>query len=249
MRVPVAVLIILAGLVSSTRGSVAAGVNFSWDACTPEGGVQNKTFACSTNTGTRTMYGSFVLADDQPNFVGVEIRVDISVQTDSLPAWWQFFNAGACRQTALSLNFLFGNDPGTSCTDPWSGQATGGIGAYHTFWTTPQVPGGDGNAAQIVIAAAVPSTTPVPLTANTEYYCFKLVLSNAKTVGTGACGGCSTPVCIVLSQVSAVQNDNSQESLTDPITSNILTWQSASNCAGANAAQNVTWGQIRSVLR
>ncbi len=249
MKAPLAVLIFaVAGLVSLAEPATAAGVNLSWDACTSEGGVQNKTFACNTNAGTRIIYGSFVLAGNQDHFVGVEIKVDISAQTDSLPSWWQFFNVNACRKTALSVAFDFSSDPATSCTDPWSGQGVGGIGAYHTFWTTPQVPSGNANGAQIVIAAAVPSTAPVPLTANTEYYGFKLMLTSVKTTGTGACGGCSTPVCIALSQLSAVQNNGTQEDLTQAVSSNILTWQAASNCAGENAQQNVTWGQIRSLM-
>jgi hypothetical protein len=87
------------------------------------------------------------------------------------------------------------------------------------------------------------------LTAGTEYECFKLVVSNTHTVGSGACDGCSTPVCIVLSQISAVQNDGTQEDLTSPVTSNIVSWQSGETCSGAHIPQNVTWGQIHSVLR
>jgi hypothetical protein len=249
MKTPFTLLLILVGLVCSAQPLRAAGVNFSWDACTSEGGVQNKTFACDTNTGTRIMYGSFVLAADQQNFVGVEIKVDISAQADSLPSWWQFYNSGACRATALSVAFDFSSDPATSCTDPWIGQGVGGLGAYHTFWTTPQVSSGNRNEAQVVIAAAVPSTIPQQLTAGAEYYCFKLMLASTRTTGANACGGCTTPVCVALSEVNAVQNDGNHEALTQPVAASILTWQSAESCPGANAAQNITWGQIRSVLR
>jgi len=249
MKLPLAVLLLLGGVVTAPVASADAGVNLSWDACSPEGGVQSKTFACNTNTGTSMMVGSFILSADQPNFVGAEITIDIQAQSDSLPSWWQFKNAGTCRQGALSLNFSFGSDPNTSCTDPWSGQATGGIGAYLTYWTTPQVQGGNANSAQFKIVAAVPSTVPMQLTGGTEYYCFKLAFTYVKTVGSGACDGCSTPVCIVLSGIRAVQNDGTQEDVTSPIVSNILSWQSGETCSGGNIPQNVTWGQIRSVLK
>ena len=248
MKATLAVLLLLSGLVSAPVVSRAAGINLSWDACSPEGGVQSKAFACDTNSGSSTMVGSFSLSADQPNFVGAEITIDIQAQSDSLPSWWQFKNAGACRQGALSVNFSFSSDPNTDCTDPWGGLATGGMGAYLTYWTTPQVPSGNANGAQVKIVAAVPSTSPIQLTAGTEYYCFKLVVSNVKTVGSGVCSGCSTPVCIVLSQISAVQNDKTQEDLTSPITSNILSWQSGEECSGANIPQNLTWGQIRSLM-
>ncbi len=62
MKPAPALTLILASLVCSAEPAIAAGVNLSWNACTPEGGVQNKTFACNSNTGSRTIYGSFVLA-------------------------------------------------------------------------------------------------------------------------------------------------------------------------------------------
>lgn len=220
----------------------AAGVNLSWDACTSEGGVQNKDFACNTNLGSRTMYGSFILANDQPNFIGAEITIDFHVQSDSLPAWWKFHSASACRNSALSVSFVFGDDPNESCVDPWAGLGSGGIGAY----SMPAEPDADPNTARLKLVAAVPSTNPQQLTAGTEYYCFKVVISSAKTVGSGSCNGCSVPMCILLSRISAVQNNFTQEDLTQAATSNLITWQSATECSGT---QNVTWGQIRSLLR
>jgi uncharacterized membrane protein len=101
------------------------------------------------------------------------------------------------------------------------------------------------NRARVLITGAVPSYSPIALSAGTEYYCFKLVLGSTKTVGTGACAGCSTPVCLVLSEIKAVQSDNSQETLTAPVTANVLTWQSATGCASATKS---TWGQIRALM-
>jgi hypothetical protein len=245
---PALPLALAAALAVVPLPAIAAGVNLSWDACTAEGGVQNKVFACNTNAGSRAIYGSFVLATNQPNFVGVEITVDFHAQADSLPAWWQFFNAGSCRASALSVNFVFSDDPRISCTDPWNDQATGGIGSYFTWWTTPQIPSGNANEARLRIAAAVPSTGPLQLTADTEYYGFKLLVSSTKTVGTGSCTGCSTPICITLSELNAVQSNNNNQDLTQAVVANLVTWQSAESCPAGNAAGNVTWGQVRALL-
>src|SRR4029077_5631493 len=103
-----------------------------------------------------------------------------------------------------------------------------------TYWTTPQVPSGEPSSARVLAIAAVPSTAPIQLTAGTEYYCFKLAISSTKTVGSGACDGCSVPMCILLSKISAVQNDRTQEDLTEPATSNLITWQAASDCPAGN---------------
>jgi len=245
MKPPLILSLVVAGIISLAPAADAAGVNLAWDACTPEGGVQNKSFACNSNSGGRTLYGSFVLANDQPHFVGAEMTIDIVAEHDSLPPWWQFYNPNTCRRFALTVSFSFAIEPNEFCADPWSGQATGGIGAY----STPAQPGGDPNSARLTFVAAVPSTMPMQLSAGTEYYCFKILISSAKTAGTSACGGCDVPVCILLSRISAVQNNGTQEDLVTPVVSSVATWQSAESCPAGSTPENITWGQIRSVLR
>lgn len=238
----VTLLTVLPGQVSG------AGANLAWNACLSEGGTANKSFACTSNTGTNVLYGSFVLAADQPLCTGIEATVEISAAADSLPSWWQLFNFGACRKTSLSTSFDFSNDPGTSCSDMWQGAGIGGVGGYHTYWTTPQVPSGLASQARIRFGAAVPISSPMQLAAGVEYYAFKVLVNNAKSTGASACSGCSTPVCLLLSELNVVQSDGQHEALTQAATSNKVTWQAATNCPGAMAQQNVTWGQIRSIM-
>jgi hypothetical protein len=88
--------------------------------------------------------------------------------------------------------------------------------ATTTYWTNPQVPGANPATAQALLVAAVPASIAQQLSAGMEYYGFKLILSSVKTVGTGACTGCSTPVCITLSQLKVVASDNSAHVLADP---------------------------------
>jgi hypothetical protein len=235
--------LLLAGL---TDPAVAAGVNLSWDACTADGGVQNKIFACNTNAGSSSLFGSFVLSSDMANVIGIEAKVDITAQADSLPAWWRFQGPNACRS---GLSTAFGFDAESSnCTDTFQSGATGAVAAYHTYWTTPQVPGGNLATAQALLVAAVPASIAQDLTAGPEYFGFRLILSSIKTVGSGACTGCSTPVCITLSQIKVVASDNSAQVIADPLVASTATWQSAEQCPGAFAAQNVTWGQVRSLM-
>ena len=226
----------------------AAGANLAWNACLSEGGTTNKDFACTSNAGTSVLYGSFVLAADQPLCTGIEATVEISAAADSLPSWWQLFNVGACRRTSLAASFDFSNDPGTACTDMWLGAGIGGIGGYHTYWTTPQVPSGLANQSRIRFGAAVPISTPMQLSAGVEYYAFKVLVNNAKSTGASACSGCSTPVCLLLSELNVVQSNGRHEALTQAATSNRVTWQAATNCPGAMVQQDITWGQIRSIM-
>ncbi len=242
-------LVAIAILIGRPTPAECAGANLAWNACLSEGGTSNRDVACNANTGTNILYGSFVLASDQALCIGIEAMVEISTSADSLPSWWQFVNVGACRRTSLAVSFDFSSDPGTACTDMWQGAGIGGIGSYHTYWTTPQVPSGLASQARIRFGAAVPVSSSMQLTAGVEYYAFKLMVSNAKTQGTGSCSGCSTPVCILLSELNVVQSDNQHESLTVGQASNRVTWQGASSCPGAMTQQNIMWGQIRSVMR
>jgi hypothetical protein len=225
----------------------AAGVDLSWNACTAEGGVQNKTFACNTNTGSSVLVGSFALASDMANVIGIEANVDITAEADSLPAWWRFAGPNACRSGLTGL-FNFASDPNLNCTDAFESQATGALAGYHTYWTNPQVPGANPATAQALLVAAVPVSMAQQLSAGIEYYGFKLILSFVKTVGGGTCTGCSTPVCITLSQIKVVASDNSSQVLANPLVASTATWQSAEQCPGALAARNVTWGQVRCLM-
>jgi len=248
MKAQLALLLIVTALMCSAAPSRAAGVNLSWNACTPEGGVQNRTFACNTNLGSRTLFASFILASDFSNAVGFVARVDITAEGDSLPAWWRFDGPNTCR-TGLSASFGFASDPNTICVDPLLSQATGALAGYRTVWTNPQVPGENPATAQALVIAAVREDQTQTLIAGTEYYAFKLTLNSSKTVGTGACAGCSTPVCLTVSEIEVDGSGNTTQVLTDPIVASTATWQSPQQCPGSFAALNVTWGQIRSVLK
>jgi hypothetical protein len=193
---------------------------------------------------------SFSLDAAESTFVGIEAIVDFQADADSLPNWWQFYNAGSCRPSGLSVSFDFSSAPDTSCTDAFQGQATGGIGSFQTFWTTPQVPGAAPNTARLLLVGAVPAATSIVLNANTEYYAFKLTISNGKTVGTGACGGCSVPTCVTLYSIRAVQRTGPSVTLTTVLANNVAHWQSTNgSCPGAQIPPPPSWGQMKSLLR
>src|SRR5437773_3516413 len=55
-------------LVSSARAQ--AGVNLSWTNCAALGGLQNRTFACTANTGNHVLAATFVLPADVARVAG-----------------------------------------------------------------------------------------------------------------------------------------------------------------------------------
>jgi hypothetical protein len=106
------------------------GVNLTWSRCHGEGlGTQNRAFACDTNDGAEVLVVSFVLDAPLAQASGNEVVIDLVSQDDPIPLWWDFKNAGACRQTSLGMNLA--EDPGDVVCANWQGGvASGGIGAY-----------------------------------------------------------------------------------------------------------------------
>jgi len=168
-----------------------------------------------------------------------------------IPAWWQFKNTGTCRQTALVMNATI-SPAAVNCIDWASGQAAGGIGAYNIGIAGP-------NTARIVAALAVPASALADLFGATEYFSYNLSISNVKTVGTGACAGCTTPACIVFNSVKVTTqvaaNDRTVAGATNGTDSNFCTWQGGAGtdsargvgCPAATPTRNSTWGKVKSL--
>lgn len=244
--------LLLAGamMVVASVAHAAAGVNLTWSGtgCYSEDPNTNKAFACTSNTGANTMTASFEPATDQPNFVGVEGLIDMQADGASVPAWWEFFSGG-CRPTALSTSADFTTATATTCVDPWSGQAGGGLTAYKTmanFTGVPEVFTAYGARIKVAYAVAVES----PLTGGTEYYAYKVTISNTKTAGATGCAGCLTGATLVLNQIrSAESTAGVFQILTDPIANQCVTWQTSGRTCAAVPTHNRSWGQIKSLYR
>jgi hypothetical protein len=252
MKRTILVLCTLLAMAASVA-SAAPGVNLRWNSCLVDGGAINKNFACNTNSGVNTLVGSIQVAADILQASGHEVVVDLASEGASLPAWWQFKNAGTCRPISLSMNFAI-SAAAVDCVDWASGQAAGGIGAYNIGVKGP-------NTARVVAAIAVPASALADLFVGTEYFVFNLAINNLKTVGTGACADCQTPVCLVYvsdrvtTQVPA--NDRILLGATNGTDSFYATWQGGgvpvtwlgTGCPRATPTRNTTWGAVKSVYR
>jgi len=254
------VLVVVALALPSVAIAGGPGVNIRWDNCYGDSGVANKLFACNTNTGAENLVLSFQLPSDLPSVSGEEMVVYFEAATPALPDWWQFKNAGTCRLTALTLGAA--PPPGTvNCLDWSQGGATGGIGAYTL---------GSPAKATLTAVAAVPGSSIQDLSGDTEYFAASLRISHVKTVGTGACGGCDVPVCIVFGHINVtttiLANNIIMTDGANGQASQIASWQSAttlnlvSTChMSCNAlfdcvptstpTRNSTWGAVKSLYR
>src|SRR5207244_5817868 len=72
-------------LVSSARAQ--AGVNLAWTNCAALGGLQNRTFACTGNTGNHILAATFVLPADVARVAGDVVVMDLISQSSPLPPW------------------------------------------------------------------------------------------------------------------------------------------------------------------
>jgi hypothetical protein len=253
MRRLLSLLVILAIALVSSRAQ-AAGLGLRWDNCYADGGLNNKFFACDTNAGNETLVGSVFLTKDAPQRNGVELIVSLASAGAALPAWWQFRNAGTCRQAAMAWNAIV---PATSvnCIDWASGSAAGGIAAYTIGFSGP-------TTARMLGAFAVAPDNIADLAKGHEYYLFTMTFSHAKTVGTGACAGCDVPVCIVFSKAKlntplGLAFDQAYEAPINGSDSNFVTWQGGvgvgtvlgSGCPAATATRSSTWSAVKTLYR
>ena len=255
LRLPLALGLVLLPSASSVR---AAGLNLAWDKCLSEGGGIAKTFDCGSNQGYADIVGSFIPSQPHPRFVAFEVKLDVQSQTRTLPAWWQLYNSGSCRESAYEVVFNFRDLPKSSCDDPFEAAVFGGVGCYATSGN-PQPPGFQAgpNTARMVMGAALMYSKN--LSPGMEYYAFRLRLQYESSSGGGACEGCSTPVCLTLSEVvvydesaeppsGQVSHESAPEIISQQSQNSRISWQdNGINCQ--SAVKNKTWGQLKSLYR
>lgn len=229
-------LVTLALLVLTTSRVSAGGINLAWNDCYGAGGLTNRNFACDTNAGSNELYVSYDPPVNIPDLNGGLPLLDLQSATTPLPQWWQFKNAGTCRLTSLSaISAVTG-----SCPDSWAGMGTPSIAAYYTTSVLPSFPL---DRARILGVVSIPNASAQNVNPGTEYFCLLIRINNTKTVGT-ACPGCMVPVTIVLSEILLITINSGDFRITNPLTSNYVTWQ-----GGPTPTQNRTWGQLKSIYR
>jgi len=237
----------------ASTAHAGAGVNLRWQNCLGDGGTPDRSFACDTNSGANVLVSSFELAQPILQASGNEIVIDLASAGPALPSWWAFKNVGTCRQTSMSMSAV-GSQTAIACADWASGKASGGVGAYFIGQFGP-------TTARLVMATAVPASALADLVLGQEYFSNSIIISNAKTVGDGACAGCTTPVCLVFhslkvtTQVAA--NDRTLTTPTNGTDSFYATWQGGAGarsrlgtgCPAATPTREATWGAVKSLYR
>lgn len=195
-----------------------ASTNLSWDHCAGDGRISDRTFACDTNTGEDVIVVSMVLQDSTlTGIAAIGVMVDFTPVSTSLPQWWMTFT-GQCRSNQLSVQTqdLVVGFPPTSCL-PW-------YSPYEVLGVSQQTYDAPDRLHWEALAA-LPSPQSVTLLAGQEYNLCRIRLRHSKTVGVGACVGCTVPTCIGVSRFK-LQRPTPQESYYFAGTGlNSVTWQ------------------------
>ena len=233
--------VVAAMLLVASSAFAQQGFNLAWTNCAADGGLDNLTFACAVNTGSRSMVGTFVLGSDVLQVSGTELIVDLISLDPILPEWWDLKEAGSCRPTGLSI----AAHDGASCPDWAVGQASMNLASY-----TVGSPRG-ANTARILGINAVVLTAVQDLIANQEYAAFRLNINSQLTTGAGNCPGCLTPVCIVLNRLVVARLDGTSLVIENPVSpgSQIITWQGTGPDCQIVPVRNATWGAVKSLYR
>jgi len=236
----------------------AAGFDITWSpadaiGCWPENPRTVEHFACDTNSGEDVAVVSFALDQDMPKFAGLEAVLDLWSSDRTLPDWWQLVNSGSCRSAALSTSQDFTAATLSQCQDAWGSTvlicppfcAPPPVAVvYQTQTTVPPLPG-PYVQARLKVVDVFPNGDSSPLLAGVEYDAVQIHVRHDHTTGASMCGGCETPVALILELMHVVDTSNQDTVLGAPLQNGVIFWQSEVSLA----AKNVTWGRIQSLYR
>jgi hypothetical protein len=200
--------------------ALAGGVNLNWGTvCYTEVPAAAMGFACNTNLGSQVMTSSFSIDTPMPDFVQLELEMEGMANYPvggDLPDWWKLGDPPDCRTGSAQFISDMSTAPQVSCFD-WTAGCS-----YSVFSYTSATAVAD-------IHAFVVPCEPLYLQGGVEYYVGQVKIRNSKTVGTGACSGCSDRMTWELYRVKVYGADGRIDVLSDPIPggNNYLTWDSS----------------------
>jgi hypothetical protein len=179
----------------------APRLRLAWNQCAPNGGAQTRTFACNTNSGPiETLEGTFIAPPGVDAMTGFEAEVAmIGDDMAPMPDWWRVDPAG-CRPTALAVNVDYEDLIG-GCPNVAQDIAPLWVGIAREEYPIPAT--STRGLIRIIGAFNPPG---LALTAGQEYSIFRLRVTHTRTVGTGSCAGCGTPIAFLFRGLKLTQS-------------------------------------------
>jgi len=235
--------LLLALLLAGTLASRARadGINLAWNNCLASSqAVSDLKFSCDDDSRSFSVIGSFIPPGGINHLTANEYLIEVMSDRNDLPDWWRMDEAG-CRAGSLGSQASFAGMMG--CGNYWGNAVAGGVILEPSLdragrWRLRGV-----QAKSQILAG--------PVSPGKEYYAFQVIIDSQKS--SGACGGCSDGVCLVLTSIKLTQPVGEGDyTLTNPATRACVTWQGgAASCPTACRQQTrrVTWGQVKNLYR
>src|SRR5438128_1171729 len=119
---PRSAVLAVMGSLFAVNAWAAPGVLLAWNDCSTDGAA-DKVFACTVNTGSNIIVGSFIPPAGIDAFVGINAVLDLTSSSGTIPSWWTLGSGGGeCRSGKFSSNADFTTNTG-HCTDFFGGNA------------------------------------------------------------------------------------------------------------------------------
>lgn len=233
-----------AALLGLTVGfALAAGNNLAWQDCAGGSGVQNRAFACGSNSGNSQLISSFVAPANLTLVSSMRVLIRMQTANASLGTWWDGVCRGATAVT-FGVDFSGTTSGGTDCFDYFAGASGGG------FYVAPD---GGPNRASFRHGAAYAAGFG-PVAENAEVYTSRILLGYTNTLTCNADQSCNQGACLHLDEVEITQvpgTPGGNVLITNPALRNWVTWQGGGGlaCPDATPTRKASWGTIKSLYR
>lgn len=213
----------------------------TWRECLDDDGQLLQTFACNTNVGTRVLVVAAELAQPSTDLIGFEADIELfSPTVSTLPVYWQPPPSGCSVE-----RFHVALGATSSCITPFAGVGNAAVTRF-----TPDL---DGDPRRAMVRVVGASPEPVASGPGSRTGLFELTVHAQRSVGTGACEGCATPVALIVRSLRLVRGAAGSGAISAPDLE--LVASSAHNAAfwqavvGVVPTQRASWGRIKTAYR
>ncbi len=243
-------MLLLAGAmlaVTAVAALAAPGVQLTWTNCPIDGGTINKTFACTSSSGTEPLIMSWQPSAEVPLMNGAEGFVDLYFPAGSAPPAWWLASCAAKGGSPVSITAALPASA-VDCADAWNGNGIAALAAYSSplYIQHGVITPGPINTTQIDAVCAVPAGAELDALPGTEYFLFAIGIKRAGTTGGTACTGCNTPVTLNAQGVWVTQPAPAPQ--IEDYTQNANSIATVQN-GGPVPTQSKTWGALKAMYR
>lgn len=235
-RIGVLNILLCGSLVLASTPAKAEWAALHWDACGAQ--VASRQFACDSNSGESRMVVS-AYRDSAGGFTSAfTCSLDVVVAAQTLPSWWMLGRA-ECRAGSL-VESVIAEPVDVQCAYAWHGVLAHGM----------LITSGAISAQTHLWIEGVDVTQDVRMTPHLEVFVVALTLRHDKSVGAGSCAGCSTSACVLLRDVTFV-DEGGANTIHMPLLpeQTMLVWQGGTPSCAAVPVRNRTWSGVKALYR